>query len=94
MGRRRVEIEVVFFRIFPVIPFIPGQTEHPFFENRISSIPEGQRETDELMPIADSGKAVFIPPIGFRAGMVVRKPLPKPFHTGCNLPGLFPTRAH
>ena len=39
MGRRRIEVEIVLLDILSVITFEPGETKHPFFEDRIAAVP-------------------------------------------------------
>ena len=41
------------------------------------SVPQRQREADVLMPIGDAGEPVLIPAIGSRAGVIVRKVVPR-----------------
>src|SRR6516164_8213537 len=40
-------------------------------------VPQGDREADPLMAIADSCQAVLVPPIGPRPGMVMGKVIPR-----------------
>ena len=76
MGRGRIEVEVIVFDVFTVIPFVAREAEDPFFQNRISSVPEGDGEADILMTIGNAGQSVLIPAIGARTSMVVRKRFP------------------
>jgi hypothetical protein len=64
MGRRGIQVKVILFDILAMVALVPGQTEDPFFEKRVSSIPQGEPEADHLVSIADAGQAVLIPPIG------------------------------
>ena len=59
-----------------MVAFVACQPENALLQNRVAAVPECQRETDVLMPVADSSDAVFIPAIRFGAGMVVRQILP------------------
>ena len=73
----RVEIEVVFLHVLAVIAFVAGQAEDPFFQDRIAPVPQRQGKADRLVTIADAGDAVFVPAIGARTGMIVRKVIPR-----------------
>ena len=48
MRRCRVEVEVIFLYVLAVIPLTVGQPEQPLFEDGILSIPQGQREAEQL----------------------------------------------
>src|SRR5881397_3496381 len=77
MGRGGVEVKVVLLDVFSMVPFVPGETEEPLFENRIPAIPQGQGKTETLMVVTDPGQTVFAPAIGPGAGMVMRKKVPR-----------------
>jgi hypothetical protein len=76
MRRSGIQIVVKLFRVFAVIALTVGETEDAFLENRVASIPQGERKTKALGIIADAGKTVFAPPIRAAAGMIVRKIFP------------------
>ena len=61
---RAVEVEVVLLHILAVIAFAVGQAEEPFLENRILSVPQGNREAETLLLVRDAGQPVFSPAIG------------------------------
>src|SRR5438477_3969987 len=77
VGRRRVEIEIIFLHIFAVVAFISCQSKEPLFQNRIAAVPHGEREADHLVTVADSRDAVFAPSIGARTRLLVRKRFPR-----------------
>src|SRR5690348_13753676 len=77
VARRVVEIEVTLFYIFPVIPLGATQPEQPFFDDRIAAIPHRDGEADELMTIAESEEAIFVPAISARARLIVREIVPR-----------------
>jgi hypothetical protein len=59
-----------------MVPFIARETEDPFLQNGISSVPEGDSEADILVTIGNAGQSVLIPSIGAGASLVVRKRFP------------------
>ena len=76
MRGRAVEVEVIFLYVLAVIAFVAGEAEEAFLENGIALVPQRESKADELVAIADAGKAVFVPAVGSRAGVIVRKVLP------------------
>ncbi len=44
MGRRRIEIEVVFLDIFAMIAFAVGKSEQTLLEDRVLAVPKGERK--------------------------------------------------
>src|SRR5262245_50281800 len=74
--RRRIEIEIIFLDVFAVIAFVAGEAEEALLENRVLAVPEGQREADILMAVADTSQAVFAPAVGAAARMVVSQVAP------------------
>ena len=59
-----------------MIAFRAGDSEEAFLQDRIDAVPEGERETQALVIVADAGDAVFGPAIGARAGVIVREVIP------------------
>ena len=76
MGRRAVEVEVVFLDVLAVVAFAVGQAEQAFLEDRVLAVPQGQGEAEPLLVVGDAGQAVFAPAIGARAGLVVGEVIP------------------
>ena len=74
--RRRVEVEPVLLDVLAVVALAVGQPEHPLLEDRILPVPQGEREAEPLLIVADAGDAVLTPSIRARAGMVVREVVP------------------
>src|SRR5204863_6237046 len=58
------------------IALIAGQPEEALLEDRISPVPQRDGEADLLMPVANSGQAIFVPAIRLRPRMIVREVLP------------------
>ena len=76
MGRRTVEVEVILLDILAMIALAVGQPEQAFLEDRILAIPQGQREAETLLVIADAGQTILAPAIGARAGLIVGEVIP------------------
>jgi hypothetical protein len=51
MGRRGVEVEVVFFHVLAVVPLAVRKAEKPLFEDGILAVPQGQRKAEPLLVI-------------------------------------------
>ena len=76
VGRRAVEVEVVFLDVLAVVPFAVGQAEEPFLQERVLPVPQGQREAQALLVIGNAGQPVFAPAVGARAGVIVGEEIP------------------
>ncbi len=76
MGRRRVEVEVVFLDILPVIAFAVGQPEEAFLEDRVPAVPQGQGKAQPLFVVGYAGQAVLSPTVGPRACLIVGEEIP------------------
>ena len=77
VSRRAVEVEVIFLHVLAVISLVAGEPKKAFLQDRVALIPHRKGKTDELMTIADSTQAVFIPAVGTRARMIVGEILPR-----------------
>ncbi len=62
--------------IFPVVSFTAGEAKEAFLEDRITTIPQREREADELLPIGDAAETIFVPAIRLRASVIVREIIP------------------
>ena len=67
MGRRAVEVKIVFLHVLAVIALAVRQAEEPLLEDRVATIPERERETEPLPVIADARQSVLAPVICPRA---------------------------
>src|SRR5579859_2693406 len=76
MGGSVIEVEPVFLYVLAVVALVAGKAEHAFFQDGVAAIPQGQREHQKLVAIADSCDTVFTPAIGLAARHVVGKELP------------------
>src|SRR5215467_4568590 len=76
MGRRAVEVEVVFLDVLAVIPFAVGQPKQALLENGILRVPQRQGEAKVLLVVRDAGKAVLAPSIGPGARLIVTEVVP------------------
>jgi len=61
MGRRAVEVEVVFLNVLAVIALAVGQAEQALLEDRVLAVPEGQREAEPLLVVGNPRQTVFTP---------------------------------
>src|SRR5919197_2802517 len=76
VGRGRVEVEVIFLNVFPMVTLSATEAKEPFFQERITAIPERQGKTQPLVLIGDPGEAVFSPPVGSRTSMIMGEKIP------------------
>ena len=76
VGRRAVEIEVVFLDVLAVVTLAVGQAEQPLLEDRVLAVPQCKSKTQPLVVITETGEAVLAPMIGARAGLVVGEIIP------------------
>src|SRR5439155_9064440 len=68
-----VEIVVVLLHVLAVVPLDVAESEEPFLQNRIASVPERNGKAEGLVTVAETGEAVFVPAVGARSCMIVRK---------------------
>ena len=71
-----IEVEVVFLDILAAVALRAGQPERALLEERITSVPQRQRQAQELVLVGNAAEAVLAPAIGARAGVVVRQEIP------------------
>src|SRR5262249_50226163 len=76
MRRLAVQVEVILLDILPVIAFAVGQPEQAFLEDRIFPIPQGEREAESLLVVANARQTILTPAIGAGAGLVVAEVIP------------------
>ncbi len=77
VGRGGVEVPPVLLGVLAVVALRAAQPEDPLLEDLVLAVPQCERETEGLPVIADPGQPVLVPPVGARAGMVVRKVVPR-----------------
>ncbi|OPY90220.1 MAG: hypothetical protein A4E73_02606 [Syntrophaceae bacterium PtaU1.Bin231] len=76
MGRRRVEVEVVFLHILAVIALAVGQPEEALLQNRVPAVPQRKGKAQPLFVVGQACQAVFAPAVGPGAGMLVGEEIP------------------
>jgi hypothetical protein len=76
VSRRGVEVVVTLFHVLAVVAFRPGEAEEALLQDRIASVPEGEREAQPSFAVRDSQEAVLSPPIRATARVVVREVVP------------------
>src|SRR5690348_3740785 len=77
MGRRAIEVEVVFLDVLAVVALAVRQAEQALLEDRVDTIPQRERETEALLLVGHAGETVFSPSIGSRARLVMREVVPR-----------------
>ena len=75
--RRAVDVEVVLLDVLAVVALAVGEPEQPLFQDRVPLVPERERKAQPLLVVGDSAQAVFAPPVGARARLVVREVVPR-----------------
>src|SRR4051794_3690600 len=76
MRRSAVLVEPVLLDVFAVVALRPGQPEEPFFEHRVASVPERERQAQRLRVVTDPGEAVLVPTVRTRSGLIVGERAP------------------
>src|ERR1700732_3866017 len=77
MGRRAIEVEIVFLDVPTVVAFAVGQAEQPLLQDRVLAIPQRNSKAQPLVVVADPSKAVLAPVISPRAGLIVGEIVPR-----------------
>lgn len=47
-----------------MIAFVAGEAKEAFLQDRVTAVPEREREADVLVTVADAAKPIFIPAVG------------------------------
>jgi hypothetical protein len=74
---RGIEVEVVLLHVLAVIALAVGQAEQPFLEDRVTPVPQRNREAEPLLVVRDAGEPVLAPAIRARSSLVVREVVPR-----------------
>ena len=74
---RGIEIPPILLGVLAVVALVAGQAEHALLQNRVLPVPKRQRQAEPLTDVTDAGHAVFAPPIGPAAGMIVGEVFPR-----------------
>src|SRR5579862_616641 len=77
MRRRGVEEPPVVLGVLPMVALGPAQAEGALLEDRVLTVPEGERQAEELVVVAQPGEPVLVPPVRAGPGVVVREPRPR-----------------
>src|SRR5262249_48954551 len=64
------------FDVFAVVSLAVAQSEQPFLEDWIASVPERQREAEQLPIIRDAGEPVLPPAVGPVLRVIVCEVIP------------------
>ena len=76
MRGRGIEVVVALLHILAVVAFRAGQAKETLFQDRIFSIPQGQRKTEPAFPVGNTQQAILTPAIGPAAGLFMREVFP------------------
>jgi hypothetical protein len=71
-----VDVKVVVLHILAMVSLQGIDAKQSLFEMIVSAVPEGGRETEDLIAIADAGDAVLAPAVGLGPGRVVGEVCP------------------
>jgi hypothetical protein len=63
MRRRGIQIPPVVLDILAVVAFVTGEAKRPFLQDRVATVPERERQAQELVLVADAAEAVLTPAI-------------------------------
>jgi len=74
--RCRVEVEVIFLDVLPVVGLAVGETEKSFLEDGIAAVPQCQRKAKMLLVIGESRQTVLAPVIRAGSRLVVAEVVP------------------
>ena len=74
--RRGVEVVVELLDVLAVVALAVGQAEEALLEDRVLAVPQGQRQAEALLVVAEAGQAVLAPAVGAAAGVVVGEVVP------------------
>ena len=76
VGRCVIQVEPVLLDIFSVVAFGTSEAEHALFQDRIATVPQREREDQELVAVADAGDAILTPAICLAPGHVMSEEIP------------------
>src|SRR5437764_9944043 len=76
MSWSTIQKVIILLHILTMIAFWTRQAEEPLFEDRISPIPQAEREAEQARLITNAQQTIFAPPIGTGASMLMRKGIP------------------
>src|SRR5262249_16794063 len=74
--RGSVQIVVMLLDVFAVIPLCVAQAEQPLLQHRVSAVPQGERQAEPLLEIAEACQPVFAPAVGAAPRLVVIEVVP------------------
>ena len=77
MSGRRIEVEIAFFDVLPVVSFRPGESEQTFLQDMVATVPECQSKTEAALAVRDSQQTILPPAVSAAPRMLVRKVIPR-----------------
>jgi hypothetical protein len=76
MGRRAIEVKVIFLDVLAMVALAVGQAEKAFLHNRVFAVPSRHREAQQLLIVRYSGEPVLAPAIDARTSLIVAEVVP------------------
>jgi hypothetical protein len=76
VARQRIQVPPVFLYVLAMVALLTGQAEGPLLQDRVVLVPQGQRQAQPLLDVAEPGQAVLPPPVGAGSGVIVRQVVP------------------
>lgn len=86
VGRRVVDMHPPLLGILAMVPLPGGDAEQTLLEMRISTVPKGRGEAEDLVAVGEPGDPVLPPAIGLGPGVVVGEIVPGIAVAGVVLP--------
>src|SRR5215469_10847420 len=77
MRWRRIEIEIILLNVLAVVTLAVSESKEPFFENRISPVPQREREAQLLILVGETRQSVLAPMVGTRSRLVMGEVAPR-----------------
>ena len=73
---QRVQVPPVFLDVLAVVALGAGEAEQPFLEEGVAPVPQREPDAQPLLDVAEPGEPVLAPPVGARAGVIMRQVAP------------------
>src|SRR5205807_3608514 len=67
VGRSGVQVEVVLLHVLAVVRLGADAAEHTLLQDGVATVPDGEREAEDLITVAEARDAVLAPAVRARA---------------------------